>query len=338
MKLLDLPDPFVIAEIGGNHEGDFGRALALARAAAEAGAHAVKFQAYRPEGLVNVRLSPDRSAHFGRFALQPRDYETLAKECERLGVEFMASLWDEEFAEALGPFVKINKVGSGDLTNYPLVARLAATGKPLCVATAMATLEEVRALVRFVDEVAPDLRRDGKLCVMHCVATYGSPRDEYANLGAISTLRAALPEDVVVGYSDHTTGTVALELAVGMGARVIEAHFTDDPTREFRDHALSKTSEELKRFLGFCARRSRMIGHGRKEPVSDVETEARIREFRRGVYFSRDMTAGETASPENLVTLRPREGIEAAEYYSVLGRRLRRPKQRLEPLEWRDFE
>jgi N-acetylneuraminate synthase/N,N'-diacetyllegionaminate synthase len=338
MTFNDLPNPFLIAEIGGNHEGSLARAVELTQFAASSGAHAVKFQAYRPDGIVNRVLNPERNMHFKKFSLKPSEYVQLAQLCHSLGVEFMASLWDYEYVELLDPYIRVHKVGSGDLTNRPLLEILAKKNKSLCIATAMATMTEVADMVRFIDDVNPDLRESGHLCVMHCVAMYGEPLDRYANMGAIETLRQGLPSKVVIGYSDHTVGTTAIEIAVCMGAQIIEVHFTDDPKRDFRDHHLSKTRKELIEFIQFCERRKKMLGSGKKEPVSEIETEERIREFRRGVFLNRNMEAGEVISQEDLTTLRPNVGIGAVDFSLVVGRRLCVNKNALEPLSWHDFE
>lgn len=334
----DLPTPFVIAEVGGNHEGRIEYARELSKDAVAAGAHAVKFQAYVPDRIVSKLESPDRHAHFGRFALAPEEYVDLARLVTGLGVRFMASVWDRELFELLDPHIEVHKVGSGDLTNRPLVAQLARTHKPLCVATAMSTMAEVADLVAFIDEVNPALRPSRRLCVMHCVATYGEPLDKHANLRAIETLRRELPDDVVIGYSDHTAGTAALEIATCIGAEVLEAHFTDDTTREFRDHHFSKDRRSLSALLEFCSRRDELLGGGVKEPVAAVETAERIREFRRAVYFKEDVPAGTVATEATLTTLRPCVGIEARAYFEVLGRKLRVAKRAFEAVHWEDFE
>lgn len=334
----DLPAPFVIAEVGGNHEGDAAYAERLALDAIAAGAHAVKFQAYSSDGLVSRLADPGRHAHFGKFALKPDQYVALAELVRSKGVQFMASVWDCELLGLLEPYIEVHKIGSGDLTNWPLLERLVRTNKPLCVATAMATLEEVQEAVAFVDRVNPELRPGGRLCVMHCVATYGQPLDRYANLRAIETLRRELPGDVVIGYSDHTVGTAALITAVCMGARVLEAHFTDDTTRAFRDHRFSKDRRTLAEVMEFCRRREELLGTGAKELVPEIETPERVREFRRAVYFSQDVPAGTVATEANLTTLRPCVGIDARRYGEVLGRRVVAAKKAHEPLSWDDFE
>ncbi len=333
-----LEKPFVIAEIGGNHEGDYDYAIKLLQDAVEAGADAVKYQTYTPDRIVSKVESPERHKHFGKFALSLDQYVGLAEACRENNVQFMSSIWDQESVDTLDPYIEVHKVGSGDLTNYPLLKRLVSTGKPLCIATAMAELDEVLETVRFLQQIDSQLIPSGRLCVMHCVAMYGNPLDEFANLRAIDTLKDALDNDVVIGYSDHTMGNVAVKVAVCMGARVIETHFTDDNHREFRDHHFAHTKETLADFVQFCSRREQMLGSPVKQPVAQVETHRRIWEFRRACYFSKDMRAGEVASEQNLTTLRPHEGIDARCYYDLLGKKLVRDKKAFERLRWDDFE
>jgi sialic acid synthase SpsE len=116
-----LTRPFVIAEIGGNHEGNFQYAVKLLHDAVEAGADAVKFQTYTPDRIVSKVESPERHKHFGRFALSIEQYIDLANLCRECGVQFMSSIWDRESIDVLDPYVQVHKVGSGDLTNYPLL-------------------------------------------------------------------------------------------------------------------------------------------------------------------------------------------------------------------------
>ncbi|QDS96355.1 N,N'-diacetyllegionaminic acid synthase [Roseimaritima multifibrata] len=337
-SFLEIDRPYVIAEIGGNHEGDMDFARKLLLDAAEAGADAVKFQAYSPDKIVNKLQDPERHQHFGKFTLSLEQYRELAEMCVEVEVDFMASVWDMGAFRFLDPLIAVHKIGSGDLTNYRLLKPMAETGKPICIATAMADMEEVLAAVAFVRDVNPAIVESGGLCVMHCVAMYGDPRDEYANLAAIDALAAALPPQVVVGYSDHTLGNVAVKVAVERGARVIETHFTDDNSRDFRDHHFAHTKEELNDFVVYLRRRQEMLGRAVKVPVFEVETSDRIAEFRRAVYLRRDCLAGTVVSEDLLTTLRPLRGISASEYFKVVGKVASRDLVAYEPLDWGDFK
>lgn len=328
---------FLIAEIGGNHEGDFDYAIRLLDLAAESGAHAVKFQAYSSDRIVNPIESPERNTHFKKFELSDTQYIELAKRVRAYGLEFMCSVWDEHLLSLLDPYINIHKVGSGDLTNYPLLKKIALTKKPLIISTAMSTLDEVREAVSFIDSVAPEIKRFGNLALLHCVAMYGEPKDEYANLKVIQKLQNEFKE-CMIGYSDHTIGSEALEIAVALGACILEFHFTDDTTRSFRDHGISLTKSQVQAFSDRIKKVINLLGHDDKSPVSAIETSERICEFRRAVYPNRDLIAGEIISENMLTTLRPNHGTSACRFYDFIGKRLKISKRRFELILLSDVE
>jgi len=328
---------FVIAEIGGNHEGDFEYAKKLLADAADSGAHAVKFQTYTPDKIVSKVENEVRNKHFGKFALSDEQFIELAELAKKKGIMFMSSIWDLDSLEVLDKYIEVHKVGSGDITNYPMLKALALKNKPLIIATAMSNLDEVRETVEFIRSVNPKLIEERKLVLLQCVAMYGEPKDEYAQLAVIETYRNEFP-DVVIGYSDHTKGIFAAQHAVAMGARVLEIHFTDDKTREFRDHHFSVTKEEMRELMNNINRYEVMSGSSVKKPVLPIEDENRIWEFRRSCYFKVDMNAGETVSEENLTTLRPNKGIDARKYYELIGKKLKIDKKAFEALDYDDFE
>lgn len=330
-------DLFIIAEIGGNHEGNLDYAKRLVDLAASSGAQAIKFQIYSGDKIVSSVENGDRNKHFKKFELGYKAYQEFAEIVRSRGLEFMASLWDQEALATFDPYINIHKIGSGDLTNYPLLLRIAELNKPIILATAMSTMADIQGAVAFIDAVNPSLRATGKLCLMHCVALYGDPKDEYANLLAIRHLQSCFP-DIHIGYSDHTCGTMGCEIAVALGCRTLEVHFTDDKAREFRDHALSKTTAELQELLRNAKRIISMLGNYTKQPVPEIETVDRIREFRRAVYLREDLPAGTVINEEHLITLRPNHGIDAREYKSIIGHRLSRATKALTALVREDFE
>lgn len=316
-------DAFIIAEIGGNHEGDFDYAKKLLLDAAASGAHAVKFQTYRGDKIVSPIEGPDRNKHFKKFELSNDQWMELIDLAKQNNIIFMSSLWDKDSLEQFDAHIQIHKVGSGDLTNYPLLEILAKTNKPLLIATAMSTLDEVKDLVELIERVNPKLIDDKKLVLMHCVAMYGDPQDKYANLLSIRVLQETFPH-IPIGYSDHTKGTYACELALGMGCKVIEVHFTDDKTREFRDHHFSIDKDEMCNLVQKSRQIITLLGSYEKKPIEEVETEARIRTFRRSIYAAQDLPAGTVLKAEHLTTLRPNTGIDARKYYDCLGKTLNR--------------
>ena len=130
MSLLNLDKTLLIAEIGGNHEGNLDYAKRLLVQAADAGADAVKFQSYSPDGMVSPFEDPDRHEHFKKFSLQVSEYIELSNLAVELGVMFMSSIWDTYYLRALNPHISIHKIGSGDLTNYPIIKEIIKCDKP----------------------------------------------------------------------------------------------------------------------------------------------------------------------------------------------------------------
>ena len=259
MKFSDLQKTFVIAEIGGNHEGSIEYAKKLLHSAARTGVDAVKFQSYSADGMVSRIEDPQRHKHFGRFSLPVQDYIELSDLATELGVRFMSSVWDSYYLKALDPYIEIHKIGSGDLTNYPLIKEIVQLNKPLIISTAMATMEEVQETINFIDQISPNFIKTGNLAVLQCVAMYGDPNDHYAHLNVIKSYIENFPE-ITVGYSDHTLGSHACNIAVSLGAKILEVHFTDDKNREFRDHHISVDESELKELIISISRTEKMMG------------------------------------------------------------------------------
>ncbi len=319
-KRLFDKDVYVIAEIGGNHEGNFEYAKKLLMHAIGSGAHAAKFQTYKADSIVSPIEGPQRNKHFKKFELTYEHFEELAKICVNHNVDFMTSFWDKEGVDRLDHLVPAHKIGSGDMTNYPLIKHILLKNKPLIISTAMSNINEVHETVEFIKSVKPDIISNGDLYILHCVAMYGEPKDEYAQLNAIRVLQSNFPE-INIGYSDHTKGMYACELATALGANVIEKHFTDNKSQEFRDHHISATKKEIQDFMTKIEKINLMMGKFVKKPVDAIETRDRIKQFRRAVYPTRDILEGEIITEDNITTLRPNVGIDAREYYTLIGKK-----------------
>lgn len=334
--MASLDGVMIIAEIGGNHEGDFQYARRLLQLAAESGADVIKFQIYSGEALVNSREDPQRVAHFNRFALTTDQYLALAKECKELGVEFNASIWDASQIEIFDPFLQFYKVGSGDLTAYPLLREIVRRRKPIVLSTGLATLKEVRQSVSFIRSLDCLYEERDMLAILQCTSMYPIP-DRESNLNVITTLRETFK--CKVGYSDHTVGTCAAEIAVALGAEILELHFTDQKEeRQFRDHQVSFTREDIKCLRERIHTIVELKGAFEKVPTAcEIESNHHV-SFRRAVYPVRDISAGERIAPADLTVLRPCHGIPANEADKLVGRKARRDLLALERLAWDDFE
>lgn len=317
---LDLDrEVLVVAEIGNNHEGDFARAEELVQRAAETGAQAVKFQTIVPERLVSAREA-GRIEQLRRFALSYEQFARLAETARRADVMFLSTPFDVESVRHLDPLVPAFKIASGDNDFVALLEAIAATGKPILLSTGMASLDDVRRSCATIEAVWRRLGTAPGMVLLHCVSSYPAP-PESANLLAIRTL--ARETSYPVGYSDHTLGIDAALLAVALGARVVEKHFTLSKTQSaFRDHQLSAEPSELAELVRRIKGVQAMLGDGIKA-VLPVE-EAVVKAARRSIVAKRALPAGHVIAPEDLDWLRPGGGLPPGREMALVGRALRR--------------
>lgn len=331
---------FVIAEAGVNHDGDVERALQLVDIAAGAGADAVKFQTFRAERVASTtapkaeyqqRTTPGdetQQAMLRRLELSPDAHRRLKRHCETRKILFLSTPFDDDSVAVLdGLGVPAFKIASGEVSNLPFLARVAATGKPVILSTGMAYLAEVDEAVRALRAAGND-----QLILLHCVSNYpADPGD--ANLRAMATMAAAF--GVPVGYSDHTLGLETALAAVALGARVIEKHFTLDPTAPGPDHRASLDPRDLRRLIDGVRVVERALGDGRKAPVRAEE------EHRRGVRRSLaarvPLPALTVLTEDMLEALRPATGIAPGLLSIVVGRTVRRSLAPGELLSWEDL-
>ncbi len=312
--------PLLIAEIGGNHEGDFAYAERLTDLAIASGADVIKFQLYRGESLVSKVEAPDRYAHFQRFELSQDQHIALAKRCQAAGKQYLASVWDLSMLEWIDPYLPFYKIGSGDLTAYPLLKAFAQRGKPIVLSTGLASLNDVQAAVAYLQSVNVRYQDPNQLAILQCTSMYPNA-DADVNLAVMDTLRAAT--DLTIGYSDHTIGDFALLIAAARGAQVLEFHFTDDRSgKTFRDHAISLTAVEVRELCERLNQMRSLIGSAEKIPLAAEISSGHVQSFRRAVYCKVDLKAGEILQAEHLCVLRPNHGIDARAFEQVIGRRV----------------
>jgi len=319
---LDLDQRrILIAEIGNNHEGDGALALELVDAAADSGADAVKIQVINPERLVN-KDQTERIAQLSRLRLSLSQIQSLAERANSRGLLFLASAFDVESLEKIAPLISAVKIASGDLDFEPLLQAAASVGKPIILSTGMADMAEVRTAVETIRASLPISGTPQEfLALLHCVSLYPTPL-RFASIRSISTLYEEF--GLTVGYSDHCLGTEACVLALQMGARIIEKHFTFDKTRTtYRDHSLSADPEEMKRLAEVVRHFDEILGPGGKTPA-EAEREASF-VARRSIVAARDMAANETLSLSDLEYVRPRSGLAPADAKLLVGKKLRAP-------------
>ena len=299
---------FFIAEAGVNHNGDLDLALKLVDVAKAAGADAVKFQTFR-SGAISAPEAPmaeyqkardgaaSQAEMLRRLELPDADFARIADHCRVVGI-------------GMTKF----KLASGEITNAPFVkgvARLAAEAKgSVILSTGMSTLDEVAEAVGWIGAEG-----DPGLTILHCVSNYPAPAKD-ANLRAMDTLAEAFGRPV--GWSDHTLGDAVSLAAVARGATVIEKHFTLDKATPGPDHAMSLSPEELTGLIAAVRAVEASLGDGIKRPV-EAEREIMV-VARRSLFAARDIAAGAVVTADDLIALRPGDGISAARHDEISGR------------------
>jgi N,N'-diacetyllegionaminate synthase len=310
---------FIVAEIGNNHEGSFENAQKLVEHAAASGVDAVKFQTYRTRNFTSG-ADPERFARLQRFELTHDQFTRLAELARSLGIGFFSTPLDLPSVEFLDPLVQVFKVASGDNDFFPLLARICKTGKPLIVSSGLADLERIRSAYTFVESEWARLGIQQECALMHCVSSYPVP-DREANLRAIPVIFEEL--GCVVGYSDHTLGPDAMVAAAALGARILEKHFTlDKQFSSFRDHQLSADPPEMRAIVERVRRTETLLGAPTK--VVQPSEEINQRPARRSIRAGKDLEAGHELRIEDLIWLRPAEGLPPGAEDRLLGRRLQR--------------
>ena len=251
-----------------------------------------------------------------------------------LGLLFISTPFDLQSVDVLSPLVDAYKISSGDNTFYPLLSRVADTGKPLIVSSGLADIDEISRTAAFVQARWQDRSISGDLAVLHCVTSY-PVRPEDANLRAIAHLASVLR--VPVGYSDHTLGNDAAVLSVAVGARLVEKHFTlDKQFSDFRDHQLSADPADLRDLVRRIRETERLLGKVEKTLASSELEIAPL--VRRSIVSGGAFSAGHRLSLEDLTWIRPGGGLPPGQEDRLVGRRLRRDVAFGEPLKVEDVE
>lgn len=331
-------EPFVIAEMSGNHNGDLERALDIVRAASDAGAHAVKIQTYTADTITLdvdsplFRLSPDHALWPNRRlydlyteAHTPWDWhEPIFALAQQLGMLAFSAPFDPTAVDFLvGLDVPILKSASSEITDLPLIRKIAEAGRPMIISTGTATLGEVDAAVRAARETGND-----QIVVLSCTASYPAP-PEASNLRSIPALRDAL--GLQVGLSDHTLGIGASVAAVALGATVIEKHLTLDPDDGGVDSAFSLGPDDFRRLVHETRVAWQALGEATVGPRT---IEAEGLRFRRSLFVTRDVRAGEKVGADNVRSVRPADGLPPDTYRQIEGREFRVDVAKGTPMSW----
>ena len=324
--------PLLIAEIGGNHEGNFDYAKKLAQLAIDTSVDYVKFQIYTGDTLVSKVESPDRNMHFKKFELTKENHIYLAEMVKEAGLLYTSSVWDVDAMGWLDKYITLYKIGSGDLTAYSVLKKTAQKGKPMIISTGLSTEDEVLKTIEYIQSINSDYKSKEMLAVLQCTSMYPiNPED--ANLNVMKRLKEIT--NLTIGYSDHTEGSKALYYATAMGAEVLEFHFTDSREgKQFRDHKVSLTPNEILVLIDEIKLIKQLQGSSIKTPVAIELDNGHHLSFRRAVYPSKDLVAGTILKEDDLTVLRPNHGIDAREFDNLIGKKIKTDVVMHQKLDW----
>lgn len=324
----------IVAEIGSVHDGSFGNACKLIEAAAECGADTVKFQTHIAD-VESLTDAPNpayfdgesRLDYFRRTTFSVDEWTQLKAVSEDVGVSFLSSPFSIEAVDLLEKAgVESYKIPSGEVTNIPLLERIGETGKPTLLSSGMSSWEEL-------DRAVETLRGRCDLAIMQCTSEYPCPA-ERAGLNVISEIESRY--GLAVGFSDHTTGVAAAFAAAALGATVIEKHFTFSRLMYGSD---ARNSMEPGEFRTFCSG-LRDIWTMLANPVDkdDLAPYAEMkRVFEKSVVTARPLDAGEVIKWPMLAFKKPGDGISAARFREVIGRKTTRALEADHKLQWSDL-
>lgn len=322
-----MNSPFIIAEIGVNHNGNLQNALQLIDMAVSCGVDAVKFQTFNTNKVV---LENSKKAQYQEMApglnqfdmlktyeLKSTDFEIIKDYCGEKNIEFISTPFDNDSVHLLDKLnVNYIKVSSGDLTNYPLLFTIAKTGKKIILSTGMSDDNEICSSVNYLEKCLHNNNIDSndKLVLMHCVSSYPTKLCD-ANINCMTSLnKFGFP----IGFSDHTEGYIASIIAVSVGAKYIEKHITLDKNQCGPDHKFSLSHEELYYFVKLLRSTNVILGNNFKKCVGDENEVKQV--ARRCLVFNKNLQKGHRIGHDDIIGIRPLVGICCSEYENFISK------------------
>jgi sialic acid synthase SpsE len=339
--------PYFIADIGANHNGDLEKAKQLIYLAAEAGAHAAKFQHFKANSIVskhgfeNLKGEQSHQKNWKKSVYEvykdasiDLDWtQTLVDTCKDAGVEFFTSAYSPELVDFVDPFVPAYKVGSGDITWPEIINKMASKGKPMLLACGASTIDEIN------NAVQATLAYTGNIVIMQCNTNYTASLENfnYINLNVIKTLRSMYPT-AILGLSDHTPGHATALGAIALGANIIEKHFTDNNNNEGPDHKFAMNPESWRDMVERANELYLAMGSGIKK-VEDNEKDTVIVQ-RRSIRLKKAVKSGDILTSEHLECLRPcpTDAIEPYHLANLLGKEMTETVEAGEYVKWHQMK
>ncbi len=336
--------PYIIAEIGVNHEGSFDKAKELIELAKEGGAQAAKFQSYKAETLAS-KNSPsywdlskeNNTSQYNLFKKYDNfefdEYQKLAEFCKEIDIDFLSTAFDEASVKYLKELMPVYKIASADITNLHLIKQIANTGKPVILSTGASNINEINNAISILEK-----SESYSIALLHCILNYPT-LNKNASLNMIKSLVTKFP-DRIIGYSDHTLpdeDMTSLTTAYILGARIIEKHFTDDKSQIGNDHYHAMDLKDLKRFNQKLEDVIGLMGEIYEKKA--IETEfISIKNARRSIVLKRALASKSTIKEEDIICKRPGTGISPMDWNKIIGKQINKDLDEDHILHWEDID
>ena len=317
---------FVIAEGGINHNGKLKLAKKIIEKAKSSGANAVKFQTFTASDLASTKSKYYKI--FKKLELNNNEFEELSDYAKKKEIIFLSTPFSNNAIDTLSKIkVPAFKIASGDLTNIPLIEYASAKNKPMIISTGMSNLNEIKEAIKVIKK-----QKNSEIILMHSVSAYPTPYND-VNLKGIQTLKDKFP--YIVGFSDNGNDLRVPEIAVAMGAKIIEKHFTINKKLDGPDQKLSADPIELKNIIKNIRKIEEMMGDGVKKcQPSELQN---IIAARRSITARREIMVGEKISKEIIDFKRPATGIEPKFIEKILGKKVKNKIGKDESIKWNNF-
>ena len=339
----DIFNPYVIAEIGVNHEGSIKKAKLMIDQAKNSGADCVKFQSYKADLLASknspyywdIKKEKTKSQYllFKKFDnFDVNDYRELANYCKKKSIDFLSTPFDSFSVDYLDKFVKFFKVASADLTNYPLLEQIAKKNKPIILSLGASNIIEIKETLSFLKK-----KNCKNIILLHCILNYPT-EFKNANLNKIDFLQKKFKNNII-GYSDHTlpdSHMTSLILSVLKGAKIIEKHFTYNKKLSGNDHYHAMDYQDLKVFRDILKRYKTISGSYTYNPEK-LENKARIN-ARRSLVLSQDIKKNTVLKKNHLIPKRPGNGISPKEINKIIGKKINKDLKEDYILKYKDIK
>ena len=326
IKIGSRNPTFFIAEAGLNHNGRIDLAKKMIDEAHNAGANAIKFQTYKTESFLSS--SSQYFDFFKNVELSFEEFKEIKNHADNSGIIFLSTPFDFESSDYLKKIgVPAFKIASADLTNIPLLSHIAKMDLPMLISTGLGTMEEIQESINLCNSVG-----NNKIAILHCVADYPTNPEE-ANLSVINTMKEKF--QIPIGYSDNGESMIVDEIAVSLGADIIEKHFTLDKNMQGPDHSFSILPNDLKQLIAKFRLIEKIKGNGIKSP-SNSEIKNKIT-IRKSITCSKFIHDGDILSSDNIAIKRPGDGIEPKHWDKIIGKRSTRDIEKDELIQWSDI-